>query len=124
FSTMTDCNLIKCNMQFSSMAGTKLVHALFTGSDFIHNNFNGMTAYQCSFDDSDLYNTRFIKAVLMNTSMMNCNMKKAVFYGAVREGVSFKMSNTREALFDRDKGGLMGDADGLMDDGLERKSDL
>ncbi len=124
FSTMTDCNLIRCNMQFSSMSGTKLVHALFTGSDFIHNNFNGMTAYQCSFDDSDLYNTRFIKAMLMNTSMMNCNMKKAVFYGSVREGVSFKMSNTGEALFDRKKGGLMGDADGHLDDGLERKRDL
>ena len=56
--------------------------------------------------------------------MMNCNMKKTVFYGAVKEGVSFKLSNTGEALFDRNKGGLMGDADRLLDDGLERKSDL
>ena len=56
--------------------------------------------------------------------MMNCNMKKAVFYGSVREGVSFKLSNTGEALFDRNKGGLMGDADTRLDDGLERKTDL
>ena len=75
----------------------------------IHNNFNGITAYQCSFDDSDLYNSRFIKAMLINTSMNNCNLKKTVFYESMREGVGFKLSNTRESLLDRNKGGLMGD---------------
>lgn len=124
FSTITDCNLINCNIQFSSFSGSKLVHALFTGSDFIHNNFNGITAYQCSFDDSDLYNTRFIKAVLINTSMANCNLKKTVFYNSMRNAVSFKLSNTREALTDREKGGLMGDIAENLDDGLERESNL
>ena len=81
----------------------------------IHNNFNGITAYQCSFDDSDLYNTRFIKSILMNASMKNCNLKKTVFYESSRDGMSFKMSNTKEALIDRTRGGLMGDFEEQFD---------
>lgn len=109
FSTFTDCDMLNSNIQFSSFAGSKFIHVLFTGSDLIHNNYNGITAYQCSFDDSDFYNSRFIKAILMNTSMKNCNLKKAIFYSSVREHVSFKLSNTREALTDRNKGGLIED---------------
>ena len=116
FCTITDCDLLNSNIQFSSAAGAKLVHVLLTGSDLIHDNFNGITAYQFSFDDSDLYNSRFIKAMLINTSMKNCNLKKTAFYESVREGVSFKMSNTREALVDRRKGGLMGDLDAQFGD--------
>ena len=109
FSVFTDCSFLHGNTQFCSFAGSKFVHVLFTNSDMIHNNFNGITAYQCSFDDSDLYNSRFIKAMLINTSMNNCNLKKTVFYESMREGVGFKLSNTRESLLDRNKGGLMGD---------------
>ncbi len=108
-STFTDCDFINSNIQFTSFAGSKLVHVILTGSDLIHINCNGVTVYQSSFDDSDLYNSRFIKSVLINTSMRNCNLKKTVFYNSVREHVSFKLSNTREALVDRNRGGLMGD---------------
>ncbi len=103
FSTLSEISFTESNIQFSSFAGSKMVHAIFTGSDLIQNNFNGITAYQSSFDDSDLYNSRFIKAVLINTSMINCNLKKVMFYESAREGVSFKLSNTREALIDRKK---------------------
>lgn len=109
FATFTDCDFIKSNIQFSSFSGAKFVHLVLTGSDLIHNNFNGITSYQCSFDNSDLYNSRFIKAILMNTSMQDCNLKKTIFYNSAREKVSFKLSNTREALIDRNKGGLIED---------------
>ena len=123
FATITDTDFLSTNIQFSSFSGSKFVHVLFTGSDLIHNNFNGITAYQSSFDDSDLYNSRFIKAILINTSMKNCNLKKAVFYDSVREGVSFKLSNTREALADRRKGGLMGDIEAqFLDDDMKGES--
>ena len=103
FCTFTDSSLVQSNFQFCSFAGAKFINTLFTGSDLLGNNFNGTTAYQCSFDDSDLYNSQFIKAILMNTSMKNCNLKKTIFYDSLREAVSFKLSNTREALFDRVK---------------------
>ncbi len=120
FCTFSDCDLLNSNIQFSSFSGSRLVHILFTGSDLIHNNFNGITAYQSSFDDSDLYNSRFIKAMLINTSLNNCNLKKTVFYECIREGVGFKLSNTRESLVDRNRGGLMGDINtNLEDDDIE-----
>lgn len=116
FSTFSDCLFTQSNIQFSSFSGSKLVHVTFTGSDLIHNNFNGITSYQSSFDDSDLYNSRFIKAILINTSMINCNLKKTAFYEAAREGVSFKLSNTREALLDRRKGGMIGEIGANFDE--------
>ncbi len=103
FSTFTDCDFLESHFQFNSLAGSKLVHVIFTGSDLVHNNFNGITSYQSSFDNSDLYNSSFIKAVLLNTSMKNCNLKKTIFYESVRNNVSFKLSNTKEALVDRNK---------------------
>jgi hypothetical protein len=36
---------------------------------------------------------------LTDTSFRNCNLKKSLFYDSKRSNVSFKMSNTREALF-------------------------
>ena len=64
---------------------------------------NGINAIQSSFDDSDLYNSRFIRAELNNTSFRNCNIKKTCFYEIKQENVSFKLSNTREALFSVDE---------------------
>jgi uncharacterized protein YjbI with pentapeptide repeats len=101
FAVFSDCNLLNCNMQFTSFAGCTFSHTLFTGSDMIQNNFNGVQAYQSSFDDSDLYNSRFIHAKLVNTSFRDCNVKKTIFCEIEQENVSFKMSNTREAVFDR-----------------------
>ena len=39
-------------------------------------------------------------AELVDTSMQNCNLKHTLFYNSKRTNVSFKTSNTREALFD------------------------
>lgn len=101
FAIFTDCNLLKSNMQFTSFAGSKFIHVLFTGSDMIHDNFSGLSSIQSSFDDSDLYNSRFIKANLADTSFRNCNLKKTIFYEIVQTNVSFKLSNTKEAVFDK-----------------------
>lgn len=102
FSTIADCSFLQSNVQFTSFAGCTFSHVLFTGSDLISCNFTGVNAYQSSFDDTDLYNSRFIRTNLQNTSMRNCNLKKTIFYDFKRQGSSFKLSNTREALFSRD----------------------
>ncbi len=101
FGVFTDCNLAQSNIQFSSFAGAKLIHVLFTGSDLIQDNFNGLSTYQTSFDDSDLYNSRFIRSHLVDTSIRNCNIKKTIFFEAQTNNVSFKLSNTNEALFEQ-----------------------
>ena len=78
----------------------------------IQNNYNGIQSFQSSFDDSDLYNSRFIKARLVNTSFRNCNLKKTHFCDIEQENVSFKMSNTREAIFDNQESELFADLGG------------
>jgi uncharacterized protein YjbI with pentapeptide repeats len=100
FAVFSDCNLLESNMQFTSFAGATFSHVLFTGSDMIQDNFCGLTACQSSFDDSDLYNSRFIRAKLVDTSIRNCNIKKTIFFELDQQNVSFKMSNTHEAVFD------------------------
>ncbi|MBQ2601049.1 MAG: pentapeptide repeat-containing protein [Treponema sp.] len=101
FSTISESSFTSSNIKFSSFGGCKMVHVIFTGSELVQNTFNGITAYQSSFDDSNLYGSCFIKAVLINTSMINCNVKRVLFYESAREGVSLKLSNTREAFLDR-----------------------
>ncbi len=101
FSVFTDCNLLESNIQFCSFGGATFSHTLWTGSDLQQNNFCGIKAFQSSFDDTDLYFSRFAKANLVNTSFRNCNIKKTIFWNVSQDNVSFKMSNTREAEFDR-----------------------
>ena len=101
FSIFSDCNLIASNLQFISLAGAKFSHVLFTNSDLVQNNFCGIQAYQSSFDDSDLYNSRFIRANLIDTSFRNCNIKRTNFAEIQHTNVSFKLSNTREAIFSK-----------------------
>ncbi len=101
FAVFSDCTLLESNMQFTSFAGCKFSHVLFTGSDMIQDNFNGLTSYQSSFDDSDLYNSTFIQSKLVNTSFRNCNIKKTNFEEFETANVSFKLSNTNEAIFDK-----------------------
>lgn len=100
FSIFSDCNLLESNMQFTSFAGCKFVHMLFTGSEMIQNNFVGLESFQSSFDDSDLYNSRFIRAKLIDTSIRNCNIKNTIFREIEQTNLSFKQSNTNEAIFD------------------------
>ena len=100
FAVFSDCNLLESNIQFTSFAGAKFSHVLFTGSDMIQDNFTGLESFQSSFDDSDLYNSRFIKARLIDTSIRNCNIKNTVFREIEQQNLSFRLSNTNEAIFD------------------------
>ena len=101
FSVFSDCKLLESNRQFTSCAGSKFSHVLFTGSDMIQNNFCGLTSFQSSFDDSDLYSSYFINAKLVDTSFRNCNIKETVFYEISQQNVSFRQSNTNAAIFDK-----------------------
>ena len=38
FAVFADCNFLKCNVKFSSFAGCKFSHTLFTDSDLIQSN--------------------------------------------------------------------------------------
>lgn len=99
FAFFFDCNFIKSRIQFTSFSCCTLTHTIFNFCDILQCNFNGARVFQCSLDNCDFFSSRFIKATLSDTSFRNCNLKKTIFSAAKRENVSFKMSNTREAIF-------------------------
>lgn len=117
FAILTDCTLNGTTNLNVSFGGTKLIHVLFTGSDQIQVNFSGLQSFQCSFDDSNLYMSRFIRANLVDTSFRNCNVKRTIFYDLNHTNVSFKLTNTREAIFDKRGSALFLGGDG-SDDGI------
>lgn len=101
FSSFTDCSFTNSSIIFTSFSASTFAHSLLTSSNLIQCNFNAIQAYQSSFDGTDLFSSRFIKSLLFDTSFRNCNLKKTILYDTKRMNVSFKMSNTREAVFSR-----------------------
>jgi hypothetical protein len=47
-----------------------------------------------------LYNSRFIGAEMEYSDFIDCNTKKTYFVKTKQEGISFKSSNTAEAVFE------------------------
>jgi uncharacterized protein YjbI with pentapeptide repeats len=100
FANMDSCDFSSSDIQFCSLAGCEISNSSFENSEFVHNNFNGSHTKECTFNYSNLYNSRFIRATFEATDFVDCNMKKAFFLRTTEKEVSFKFSNTQEALFD------------------------
>ena len=98
FSIFAQRSTFKNCVSVFELRRVRLDHADFSDRTS-HDNFNGILCADSTFNDSDLYNSRFVLATLKNSTFQNCNLKKTMFYQTIRELVSFKSSNTREALF-------------------------
>jgi uncharacterized protein YjbI with pentapeptide repeats len=92
-------NLTKSDIQFSSFAGAKFYSCTFEDSELPHLNYTGTIISDCSFNHSNLYNSRFINADLDHSNFIDCTLTHANFIGAKQNVVSFKASNTAEAVF-------------------------
>jgi uncharacterized protein YjbI with pentapeptide repeats len=98
FSSFSSCDFSRADIQFCSFAGSSFVDSSFEACELVHVNMNGVRAADCTFNDSNLYNSRFINAELTRVDIENCNVKKAFFLQTRMSGVSFKSSNTQEAV--------------------------
>ncbi len=65
---------------------------------------NGIQADVLSFDDCDLLHTRLNGAAFAGTEFINCNVKRTHFLRSKTDGVSFKYSNTEDAVFVESQG--------------------
>jgi uncharacterized protein YjbI with pentapeptide repeats len=99
FASFVDCTFTQAVVRFTSFAGCRMERTLFTGSELVHNNFSGIVACDTVFDDSNLYKSRFVAAKLDNTGLRNCLVTNVDFTAIDYANVSFKTSNTREAIF-------------------------
>jgi uncharacterized protein YjbI with pentapeptide repeats len=84
------CDFSGVNAQFCSFGGSEIINVSFENTELIH----------CNFDGSNLYDSRFIKGELNGCDLENCDLKRVYFIPAKQTGVSFKGSNTMEAIKD------------------------
>lgn len=99
FSEVDSCDFSGVDAQFCSFAGSRFYNASFENSELIHNNFDGAKALACTFNGSNLYNSRFTMAEFENTDFRDCNAKNAFFLAIRQHEVSWKYTNTEEAVW-------------------------
>ena len=99
-----NCSFKNTNMKYCAFPMSSFENCDFSGSDIINTNFAASSIKGSNFSESDLYFSVYINAFIKDSKFMDCNVKRANFWGTKRENVSFKYSNFEEALFS------MGDA--------------
>jgi len=99
-SSFESCDFSGVNGQFCSFGDSAIVDSSFEGSEMIHCNFDGTRIRDSTFSGSNLYDSRFIKGTIEDTAIENCDLKRVYIIPSRQSGVSFKGSNTMEAIRD------------------------
>jgi uncharacterized protein YjbI with pentapeptide repeats len=94
------CDFSGVNVQFGSFGGSRIVNASFENAELIHSNFDGAAIRDTTFNGSNLYDSRFIRGEIDGCDFENCDLKRVYFIPTRQSGVSFKGSNTMEAIKD------------------------
>ncbi len=103
FASIDSCDFSGIDAQFCSFAGARLLNASFENSELVHNNFDGISASYCTFNYSNLYNSRLILAELEKVDFIDCNLKRSFIIPAKELDVSWRLSNTQEAIRDLER---------------------
>jgi uncharacterized protein YjbI with pentapeptide repeats len=94
------CDFSGVNAQFSSFGASEIVNASFESAELIHCSFDGSNIHDTTFSGSNLYDSRFIRGEIDHCDFENCDLKRVYFIPARQSAVSFKGSNTMEAIKD------------------------
>lgn len=89
--------------QCCSFAGARFLNVSFEHSELVHNNFNGARTNDCTFNYSNLYNSRFIMSEFEHTDFIDCNLKRTFIMPTKETEVSWRLSNTQEAIRELDR---------------------
>jgi uncharacterized protein YjbI with pentapeptide repeats len=104
FCQFENCDFSRSDLQYLNFAGSGLLNCTFESSELVHLNYNGCGIRGCTFNNSNLYHSRFINADIFMSDFVDCNLKKTNFFRIKQESVSFKSSNTAEAIFFMENG--------------------
>ena len=99
-SSIEACDFSGANVEFGSFGGSSIVNTSFENSELIHCNFDGARLTETTFSGSNLYDSRFISGEIGACDFENCDLKRVYFIPSRQSGVSFKGSNTMEAIKD------------------------
>lgn len=94
------CDFSRIDAQFCSFGGARFRESAFEGSELLHANFSGAELVDCTLSGSNLYDSRFIRTTLVRTAVEDCDLKRVYLIPAKEEGVSYRFSNTNEAIRD------------------------
>ncbi|MFZ4618113.1 MAG: pentapeptide repeat-containing protein [Rectinemataceae bacterium] len=97
---ISSCNFSSIDAQFCSFGASKILACVFKESELLHLNFSGARIEECTFNNSNLYDSRFIKTELVMTTFMDCDLKRVHLIPSAEVGVSYRHSNTAEAVRD------------------------
>jgi len=103
FSTFSSCDFCSSDMQYLSLAGAVIKDCTFEGSELIGINFVGALIFDSTFNNTNLYNSRFVSANIARSDFIDCNLKRTNFVKSIREEISYKSSNTAEAIFEMEE---------------------
>lgn len=102
FCSADSCDFSGIDAQFCSFAGSRFLNVSFEHSELVQNNFDGTCLNDCTFNYSNLYNSRFIMAEFEKTDFIDCNLKRTLIIPSKETEVSWRLSNTQEAIFELD----------------------
>jgi len=94
------CDFSGANVQFGSFGGSDIVNVSFENTELIHCNFDGARIRETTFSGSNLYDSRFIRGEIERCDFENCDLKRVYYIPSRQSGISFKGSNTMEAIRD------------------------
>jgi len=103
FASADSCDFSGIDAQFCSFAGTYFLNSSFEQSELVHNNFDGANMTDCTFNYSNLYNSRFIMSEFERTDFIDCNLKRSYIIPSKEIDVSWRLSNTEEAIRELDR---------------------
>jgi uncharacterized protein YjbI with pentapeptide repeats len=99
-ASLDSCDFSTSNAQFCSFGASKIVNSSFENSELLHCNFDGARIHESTFNASNLYDSRFIRCEIENADFIDCDLKRVYMIPAKQSQVSFKGSNTMEAIRD------------------------
>ncbi|MDA8408989.1 MAG: pentapeptide repeat-containing protein [Treponema sp.] len=99
---IVSCDFSGIDAQFSSFGSARILNSSFEHSELLHINFCGARIEDCTFSNSNLYDSRFIKTEIVTTAFEDCDLKRVHLIPASEVGVSYRYSNTAEAIRDLD----------------------
>lgn len=100
FAAFFSCDFSAGDLQFLSLAGASIQDCNFEGSELVNINFGGAEISGSTFNKTNLYNSRFVSASIIQSDFIDCNLKRTNFVNTTREVISYKSSNTAEAIFE------------------------
>lgn len=99
-ATIEEVDWSGLDAQFCSFGTASIRKCRFAEAAILHVNFSGASIEDSSFSAANLYDSRFIRTSLVRVDFTDCDLKRVYLIPEREVEVSYKYSNTMEAVRD------------------------